>query len=57
MKSTPASPGYDEVLVAGEPEWRIEAQRQRDGIPVADGNWDMLCKAAQSVGVAAPSLQ
>jgi LDH2 family malate/lactate/ureidoglycolate dehydrogenase len=57
MKSTPAAPGYEEVLVAGEPEWRIEAQRQRDGIPIADGNWDMLCKAAQSVGVAVPSLQ
>jgi LDH2 family malate/lactate/ureidoglycolate dehydrogenase len=57
MKSTPAAPGYEEVLVAGEPEWRIEAQRQRDGIPIADGNWDMLCKAARSVGVAVPSLQ
>src|ERR1051326_4832681 len=30
MKSTPPAPGYDEVMVAGEPEWRMEAQRRRD---------------------------
>jgi LDH2 family malate/lactate/ureidoglycolate dehydrogenase len=56
MKATPTAPGYDEVLVAGDPEWRMEAERLRDGIPVAQGNWDMLCKAAASVGVAAPAV-
>jgi LDH2 family malate/lactate/ureidoglycolate dehydrogenase len=54
MKSTAVAPGYEEVLVAGDPEWRIEAERRRDGIPVAQGNWDQLLKAAASVGVAAP---
>jgi LDH2 family malate/lactate/ureidoglycolate dehydrogenase len=54
MKSTATAPGYDEILVAGDPEWRIEAERLRDGIPVAQGNWDQLLKAAASVGVAAP---
>jgi LDH2 family malate/lactate/ureidoglycolate dehydrogenase len=34
MKSTPAAPGCGEVLVAGDPEWRTEAERLRDGIPV-----------------------
>ena len=56
MKSTPVAPGYDEVLVAGDSEWRMEAERLRDGVPVAQGNWDALCKAAASVGVAAPSV-
>jgi LDH2 family malate/lactate/ureidoglycolate dehydrogenase len=55
MKSTPAAPGYDEVMVAGDPEWRMEAQRRRDGIPIADGNWDKLVKAAESVGLTAPA--
>lgn len=54
VKSTPAAPGYDEVLVAGDPEWRTEAERLKHGIPVADGNWEALCKAAERVGVAAP---
>ncbi|MBS1858416.1 MAG: Ldh family oxidoreductase [Acidobacteria bacterium] len=52
MKSTPSAPGYDEVLVAGDPEWRIEAARMANGIPIADGNWDLLVKAAGRVGVA-----
>jgi LDH2 family malate/lactate/ureidoglycolate dehydrogenase len=55
MKGTAVAPGYEEVLVAGDPEWRIEAERLRDGIPVAQGNWDNLVKAAASVGVAAPA--
>src|SRR5215472_15963158 len=53
MKSTPAAPGYDEVLVAGDPEWRIEAERRAHGVPIADGNWDLLLKAAAKAGVAA----
>jgi LDH2 family malate/lactate/ureidoglycolate dehydrogenase len=57
MKSTAVAPGYEEVLVAGDPEWRLEAERLRDGIPVAQGNWDNLVKAAQSVGVASPPVQ
>jgi LDH2 family malate/lactate/ureidoglycolate dehydrogenase len=56
IKSTAPAPGYEEVLVAGEPEWRIEAERLRNGIPIAQGNWDALCKAASSVGVTAPAL-
>lgn len=56
MKSTPSAPGYDEVLVAGDPEWRIEAARMANGIPIADGNWDLLVKAAGRVGVATPPV-
>jgi LDH2 family malate/lactate/ureidoglycolate dehydrogenase len=51
MKSTPTAPGYDEVLVAGDPEWRIEAERRAQGIPIASGNWEQLVKAAERVGV------
>ncbi len=51
VKSTPAAPGYDEVLVAGDPEWRTEAERKKNGIPIADGNWEALCKAGERVGV------
>lgn len=52
MKSTPTAPGYDEVLVAGDPEWRTEAERRANGVPIADGNWDLLVKASVKVGVA-----
>jgi len=54
MKTTPTAPGYDEVLVAGDPEWRIEAERRANGIPIAQGNWDALVKAANRVNVGVP---
>lgn len=57
MKGTPAAPGFDEVLVAGDPEWRIEAERLERGIPIAEGNWEQMVKAAGRVGVAAPGLE
>jgi LDH2 family malate/lactate/ureidoglycolate dehydrogenase len=56
VKSTPPAPGYDEVLVAGDPEWRTEAERLKSGIPIEDGNWKTLCGSAAKVGVAVPSL-
>jgi LDH2 family malate/lactate/ureidoglycolate dehydrogenase len=57
IKSTPAAPGYGEVMVAGDPEWRTEAERRANGIPIADGNWELLVKAAGRVGVKTPGLQ
>jgi len=56
VKSTPPARDYEEVLVAGDPEWRIEAERLAKGIPIADGNWEALVRAAEKVGVAAPAL-
>ncbi len=56
MKSTKTAPGYSEVMVAGDPEWRMEAERREKGIPIADGNWDQLVKAAEKVRVAAPAV-
>ena len=55
MKNTPPAPGFDEVMVAGDPEWRTEAERSRDGIPIAEGNWEVLTEAAARVHVAVPA--
>jgi LDH2 family malate/lactate/ureidoglycolate dehydrogenase len=57
IRSTPTAPGYDEVLVAGDPEWRLEAERLRNGIPLEENNWRNLCKAAEKVGVAPPPVE
>jgi LDH2 family malate/lactate/ureidoglycolate dehydrogenase len=56
IKTTAPAPGYDEVLVAGDPEWRTEAERRQNGIPLAEGNWESLRKAAARVKVAAPAV-
>lgn len=55
LKSSLPAAGFFEVLVAGEPEWRTEAIRRRDGIPVARGIWDELTKLAATLNVAVPS--
>ncbi len=55
MKSAAPASGYDEILVAGEPEKRIEAERLERGIPIASGNWQDLLDAAGRLGVAAPA--
>jgi LDH2 family malate/lactate/ureidoglycolate dehydrogenase len=57
VKSTKPAPGYEEVMVAGDPEWRLEAERLRNGVPISDGNWESLVKTAARVKVPVPSLQ
>ena len=54
VKSAPPAPGYSEVMVAGDPEWRTEADRRQNGIPISDGNWETLMKTAARVGVQPP---
>jgi LDH2 family malate/lactate/ureidoglycolate dehydrogenase len=55
MKTTPPAKGYSEVLVAGDPESRMEQERRRNGIPVGPGTWKALCEAGDRLAVAAPA--
>jgi len=54
VKSSAPASSYDEVLVAGEPEWRQQAVRSREGIPVSPGVWQALVEAAGQLGVSVP---
>ena len=54
VKSSRLAKGYDEILVAGEPEWRAEEARCRDGIPLSAGVWQNLEQAAQQLNVPVP---
>jgi LDH2 family malate/lactate/ureidoglycolate dehydrogenase len=51
VKDTAPASGFNEVLVANEPELRTQRERLRNGIPVPDGTWDALLKAAGRAGV------
>ena len=55
LKSSPPAAGFEEVLVAGEPEWRNEETRRRDGIPIARGIWDQLTNLAATLNVSLPA--
>lgn len=57
VKSTPVAPGFDEVLVAGEPEWRMSRKRRTEGIPLSQGVWNELRKTAGSVSVTPPPVE
>jgi uncharacterized oxidoreductase len=48
----PATPG-GEVLMPGEPEQRMRAERLKSGIPLPDDTWSALLATAQSLNVGA----
>jgi LDH2 family malate/lactate/ureidoglycolate dehydrogenase len=56
IKSTKPAKGYDEVLVAGEPELRHRSVRLKSGIPLEEGTWKGLAGHAARLGVPVPAL-
>jgi LDH2 family malate/lactate/ureidoglycolate dehydrogenase len=54
VKSAAPAKGYREVMVAGDPEWRAEAERRRSGIPLGDGTWQCLVETAARLGIGPP---
>lgn len=57
VRSSAPAPGFEEVLVPGEPEARSRAERTRSGIPVEQPTLERLLAAGQSVGVEAELLR
>ena len=51
LRQSPPGQGHDGVLIAGEPERRARAERQRTGISIDAGTWAELCAAGAKVGV------
>ena len=56
IKTVPPAPGFEEVLLPGEPEARTRLQRLRDGIPIPDQTWLAVCDAGAEMGVDVRSL-
>lgn len=54
IKSAAPAQGYDEVLVAGDPERRFEERRCREGIPIERALWNRLCELADEYQVEPP---
>lgn len=53
LKQSPPAPDSEGVLVAGEPERRARAERERAGIEVDDTTWAEIVAAGGKVGVTA----
>jgi hydroxycarboxylate dehydrogenase B len=56
IKAARAAPGFDEILVPGEPERRQAEQRGARGIEVDETSWAQICQAAASIGVTAADI-
>jgi LDH2 family malate/lactate/ureidoglycolate dehydrogenase len=55
-KASPKVEPDGEILFPGEPEARLEAERRRDGVPLAQEDIDGLVKAARELSVALPAF-
>lgn len=57
VKSSRRDTRSDQILVAGEAERISRQERQRSGIPLAEGAWRGIVAAGESVGVPAAELE
>lgn len=51
VRAVAPAPGFEQVLVPGDPERHTRAVRQRDGVPVPEPLWDEISDLARSLGL------
>lgn len=51
VKASPPREGFDEVLIAGEPERAMRAKRSAEGVPVDATTWHEILAAAGKLGI------
>jgi LDH2 family malate/lactate/ureidoglycolate dehydrogenase len=56
VKAVPPAPGFDEVLLPGEPEQRAIRERSKTGIEVDEATWGQLAEAAALYGLEMPEV-
>jgi uncharacterized oxidoreductase len=54
VRSCPRVEGVNEIILPGDPERRLAAQRVKEGIFLDDENWNALLKLGGQLGVKAP---
>ena len=53
-RNQPRAQGFDEIMMPGEPEWRVEQRHARDGIPLTDDVVQSLELVAREFAVPVP---
>lgn len=51
IRDVAPAPGFEAVLMPGDPEARTRSVRKREGIPIADDIWESIMEVAASLGV------
>jgi len=54
VKESPTAPGYEEILIPGDPERRAKEERLRDGIFIEDKTWGDIVSLAEELNVPIP---
>jgi LDH2 family malate/lactate/ureidoglycolate dehydrogenase len=54
VRSCPRVEGVSEIILPGDPERRLAAQRMKEGIYLDEENWNALVKLSQQFGIKAP---
>jgi uncharacterized oxidoreductase len=57
IRATKPVAGVDAVLIPGDPERKMRAERTRDGVPLPDDTWAAIVNTAREVGVSERSIQ
>src|SRR5690348_1825610 len=57
FKDTKTVAGVEAVLIPGEPEMKMRAERTRNGVPLPDDTWAAIVNTAREVGVSEVSIQ
>ncbi len=57
IRSSKIAPGFDSILLPGEPERRSAAARRAEGIPVDDRTWEQIREAAGKLGITEAELE
>jgi hydroxycarboxylate dehydrogenase B len=57
IRATKTVAGVDTVLIPGDPERKMRADRTKNGVPLPDDTWAAIVKTAREVGVSEASIQ
>jgi len=52
LKTSRPRPGFQEILIPGELEWRTAQERMREGISIDSSTWDQILKVKAELGLA-----
>ena len=54
IRNSPTAPGYDEIMIPGEPERRMRKKKLEEGIFIEDDTWDKIKKISIELNVKLP---
>ena len=57
IRQTKPIAGVESVLVPGDPERKMRAERTKNGVPLPDDTWAAIVNTAREVGVSEASIQ